>query len=469
MSSEEKGRLMDEAAEKVIGGAGLSKEAADCLRACKEAFMDMPPMEEVKNRSVRMYRMIKKSFIKAKEAAIDAGSQAGREQREALDRALEDRDFMETWQKGIDIARASEVGGSRGEITRDVGNELSSRNIASSRIAEFLGIGGIVAHSEKMIVRSGDKVITGCFMEFAEGVDITAKGERSRRVLDQVDTSIHTAGLYKDMTTLEVFDYLCAQNDRHERNMFYKLGEPDAQGKRAVIGLQGIDGDLSFGDKDKQVSPTQGQLKDMTFISASLADKVNALNEDTLRYCIGDLIPEKQIQVMMRRVENFKDHMNKNMVRIDDKGWNLNEYSKDQPVDGLDARGKAYVKGLKSLDASFNAQINIDPNVTHKDYHIKHAFQEHRKMREAGPKTAISFEEIKTQEKKAPRTEVRTPLGKKSEEAVARARQLREERRRKLEEMKGKQAPAKQGAEKNGREKVQEAAGKKVQEAGRKR
>ena len=47
-------------------------------------------------------------------------------------------------------------------------NELTSRNIASSRIAELLGIGGILAHSEKMVVRSGDRQVAGCFMELAQ-------------------------------------------------------------------------------------------------------------------------------------------------------------------------------------------------------------------------------------------------------------------------------------------------------------
>ena len=289
-------------------------------------------------------------------------------------------------------------------------------------------------------------------MEFAEGVDITAKGERSRRVLDQIDATVHPASFYKDMTSMEAFDYLCAQNDRHDRNIFYKLGEPDVQGKRAIVGLQGIDGDLSFGDSEEHRTVSQGFLRNMTFISSSLADKINALDEDTLRYAIGDLIPEKQIQVMMRRVETFKNHMNKNMVRIEDDGWELNDYSKDQTMDGLTPRGKAYVKGLKDLEAS---AVNI-----HKSDLIRNAFDRYHKGRDAGPKVAVNFKEIKEQEKKAPKTEVRTPLGKKSEEAVARARQLREERRRKLEEMKGKQAPAKQGAEKNGREKAQEAARK---------
>ncbi len=430
---EEKEKLMDEAVEATAYEYRSYPQYGGQLRECKEALMEVPPMEEVRNRSARMYRLIKMELLLAKET-IGAGSKEGKEQREALERASEDRDFMETWQKGIDIAHASEVGSGTGMIELDVGNELSSRNIASSRIAEFLGIGNMVAHSEKMIVRSGDKVTTGCFMEFAEGMDITAKGERSRRILDQVDASVRTPGYYKDMTSLEVFDFLCAQNDRHERNMFYKFEEKD--GKKVITGLQGIDNDLAFGYKEELASRTQGFLEDMTFISSSLADRVNALNEDTLRYAIGDLIPENHIQAMVRRVEDFKDHMNKNMVRIDDGKWDLQEY-KDKSPDQLDARGKAYLKGLQNLEKREKYVVR------HKNEVIDRAFKGYHEKREAGPKVAISFDEIQKQERDAARKNPGAVLGKKSEAAAARAAQIRAQRRKELAE-KGKEASEKQ-------------------------
>ncbi len=437
ISQEKKGELMDKAMEAALSGnkSNAATTYGENLRACKEAFMDMPPVEAVHNSSVETYRLIKMSFLIGK-GQLDAETQAGRAQREAIDRALEDRNFMQTWQAALNAANASELSNNVGMIELDAGNELSSRNIASSRIAELLGIGGIVAHSEKMVVKSGDRVITGCFMEFAEGMDLAAKGERKKRVLDQVDTGIRTAGFNKDIATMEVFDFLCAQNDRHERNMFYKLGEPDENGKRAIIGLQGIDGDLSFGDRADLLSRFQGQLSDMTFIPDDLAQKINGLDEDTLRYAVGDLISENQIQAMMKRVENFKEHMNKNMVTLGDKEWEL------KPLEGpLDERGKAYMKGLDSIEQSLKYTGFGKP---HKNPVVRNGFQGFHNRRENEPKTAISFEEVKKRDKNVARKEPAMALGKKSEEAVARARQLREEYRNKSAAQKAMQTPVKQ-------------------------
>jgi len=443
----QKGELMDKAMESAFSKApkGRAQQYGETLRGCKEAFMDISPVEMVHSSSVQMYRTIKLGFLMGK-AQMDPSTQAGREQRQAIDRALEDRNFMETWQAAANQANASEKSRSVGTIAVDRGNEVSSRNVASSRIAELLGIGGIIAHSEKMVVKSGDKVITGCFMEFAQGMDISAKGERKKRVLDTVDTGIRTPGFNKDMATMEVFDYLCAQNDRHERNMFYKLGEPDAQGKRAIIGLQGIDGDLSFGDSEELKSRYQGGLSDMTFIPDDLAKKINALDEDTLRYAIGDLIPENQIQAMMKRVETFKEHMNKNMVTLSGKEWEL------KPLEGqLDPRGKAYMKGLANLDYALRSKNTFGKN--HKNRVAQDGFKAFRNRREEEPETAINFKETMAQKKKDGPKPPRQPgavLGKKSEEAVERAKLLREEYRRKMEAQKGKQTSAKQGPAKEG-------------------
>ncbi len=476
LSREKKGELMDKVMKDTILG-NFDKETRENLRACKEAFMDMPPVERVNSYSVRSYRAIRTNFLAAKEQ-LDGSTQAGRDQREMIDRALEDRNFMQSWQEAVSIAHASDLGSSVGKIAVDEGNELSSRNIASSRVAELLGIGGIIAHSEKMVVKSGDRVVTGCFMEFAEGMDITAKGERKQRVLEQVDTSIKTPGFYKDMATMEVFDFLCAQNDRHERNMFYKIGEPDENGKRAVIGLQGIDGDLAFGEGEGIQSNYQGALTDMTFIPKDLAEKINGLDEDTLRYAIGDLIPDHQIQAMMVRVEKFKEHMNKKMLKLDDNSWDLTPLKKDEKEmrnssdkmkedgkekqnlsDKMDeAEKKIFEEGIQSLKRADKDKDKLNTwDKIHKNAMVNIGFNAFNTRRQQGPKVAISFEEMKNREKNVDKKEPKMTLGKKSEDAVARAQRIREQRRKELEAQKGNQTP---GKEASGPEKKSLGAGR---------
>ena len=153
-----------------------------------------------------------------------------------------------------------------------------------------------------------------------------------------------TAGLNRDMAAMEIFDFLCAQNDRHAGNMLYQLSEPDENGKRNVIGLQGIDNDLAFGDQEQPDFQYQGfrkGMESMTFIDRDLAQQVRKLDRASLEYAVGDLVSQGQIDAMMKRVEKFQRHMEENMVVIEPDKWELNEFAIDQPADNLGKRGKS--------------------------------------------------------------------------------------------------------------------------------
>ena len=149
----------------------------------------------------------------------------------------------------------------------------------------------------------------------------------------------------------EVLDYLCNQTDRHFGNMFYKLSEPDAQGKRNVIGIQGIDNDLAFGSFDYNYTRMQSRdiEKDLIFIDKSLADRMKKMDARTIDYALGDILPEHQVNLVKERLATFKEHLKENMVELDGDQWELKEYSMDAPEDKLDKRGQKYVKGLKSI------------------------------------------------------------------------------------------------------------------------
>lgn len=258
-------------------------------------------------------------------------------------------------------------------------NELTSRNIASSRIAELLGIGGILAHSEKMVVRSGDRQVAGCFMELAQGMDARSGDYVSQRGLNQVelvpsrteggpDRFYQTGSFLRDMTTLEVLDYLCAQNDRHSGNMLYRLSPADENGKRQIIGLQGIDNDLSFGSRDDVTSRFHKGLENMTFIDHELAEKVRALDERTIRFALEDLLPQNHISAAVKRVTNLQQHLKENMVELDSpEKWELEQvdlsaYPKERDGE-LEPEMKKYVEGVRKIqDAVAGSEIFIHPS-----------------------------------------------------------------------------------------------------------
>ena len=367
----------------------MKPEVFAFLQEHKEILKEVPLEKMELTRAERDRQCVILGLTQLKES-MDQTSEKGRTQAEAVGRMLQNEELIDRCVHFGKAARVSQTAADAGNLSVDQGDELTSRNIASSRIAELLGIGNIIAHSEKMTVKAGDKVMTGCFMEFAEGSDLNAQTARTKHKLTNMAVT-PTAGFNKDMTTLEIFDYLCAQNDRHTGNMFYKLSEKENKdGKYLIEGIQGIDSDLAFGAEDIEIFKNQGRLSDLIFIDDSLADRIEGLNRDALEYALGDLIPQNQIDKMMERVEKFQRHMTDNMVRIKDGKWDLEEYAIDAPEEGLKERGKRYVKGLQNL---FTPGEN-DKN--HKIGYIREEMDAYRALREADPnRVALSFKELK--------------------------------------------------------------------------
>lgn len=239
--------------------------------------------------------------------------------------------------------------------------DLTAHNIATSRIAEMIGLGHLVAHSEKMVVRSGDKTMMGCFMEFARGVDPTSKDPNTIQKLSEVEFSPNPS-FTRDMAGLEILDILCAQKDRHAGNLFYQLSEPDERGKRKIIGLQGIDNDLAFGLLEQSESNWKGTHqrweKDNIFIDKDVADKIRKLDDAALDFALGDLLNGQQMERMKERVHHFQAHLDKHMVELKENEWNLDKFNKDTRLEGLSHRDSQYVKGLKSIENSMNSDIH---------------------------------------------------------------------------------------------------------------
>ncbi len=365
------------------------------LQEHKEALKEIPLEKMELTRAERDRQCVVLGLTQLKES-MDKTSEKGMAQAEAVDRMIQNENLVQRCVHYGKAARVSQTAADAGNLSVDQGDELTSRNIASSRIAELLGIGNIIAHSEKMTVRAGDKVMTGCFMEFAQGSDLNSQAAQTRNKLYNMDVK-PTAGFNKDMTTLEIFDYLCAQNDRHTGNMFYKMSDkPTPDGKYLIEGIQGIDSDLAFGAENIEIFKNQGRLSDLIFIDDSLADRIRGLNRDALEYALGDLIPQNQIDMMMERVEKFQRHMEDSMVRVKDGQWELKEYAIDAPEESLDERGKKYVKGLKNLLAPEGNDKN------HKIGYIREEMDAYRARRDAEPeRVALSFQELKKWEAEA--------------------------------------------------------------------
>lgn len=253
-----------------------------------------------------------------------------------------------------------------------VGDELSNRNIATSRMAELFGVENLIARSEKMIVKTGEQTLQGCFMEFAKGVDVQHGDPKALAKINKIPLdkkvikrdvgddniknefppSAYTSGFTKDLCNLEVFDCICDQRDRHAGNVFLQLKE--GKDGNQITGIQGIDNDMAFTGSEK---PSAIKLYSMSFISAEMAQKILSIKTDDLKdilnYKVGDLLPDKNIEALGKRIEAVQKHIKENMIQLQDGDWDLINRVKQ-----LEENETLSEKEQEHLDAIFAANTN---------------------------------------------------------------------------------------------------------------
>lgn len=266
-------------------------------------------------------------------------------------------------------------------------DELSKRNVASSRMADLLGVGNLIARSEKMTVQIGDKKLEGCFMEKAEGIDVrNGKDDVMEQLLqvsfDDEKKSPFAPGFTKDACNLEILDYICAQSDRHGGNMFLKLSEPDEMGHRQVIGLQGIDNDLAFSTRKKGLAlKQQGELKDLCFISENLANTVSSLKKDQVEYAVKDLLSEDEKSALWARIQDVQKHISENMIKLGDNDWDLKatyENKFKNKEDKESESGKRFKAGIDSLEKSYRKE-GFNNRLDHKNGEVRKEIESSQK------------------------------------------------------------------------------------------
>lgn len=382
-----------------------------------DVLMNLPDLEENKKDPNLAYRAMKRNLISIRAAQTDE------KQREVMDQVIRDGALAYELSNEKILAAGDDTAVYNIRAELDAGNELTSRNVATSRIAELLGVGHMIAHSEKMRVSINGTVKTGCFMEFAKGLDLNSRKEEDLALIEQTEFT-YNASFLKDMCSMEALDFLCGQNDRHGRNMFYQLSEPDVNGKRTIVGLQGIDNDLSFGEKEFLASPHQGEIGDMTFISQDLAQNIAKLDRDTLEFALGDIIPQKQIDVMAKRVQIFQEHMKENMVLVEPEGWKQVEKVVNTAVETKGKLPEDMVQEKKFVNGALNIYNKslLQGGSAHKDTPVKDALRsvkkevaEIREERAKKPqKTAVSFKKLQNREQKArPKRDPKVIIGKR--------------------------------------------------------
>lgn len=210
---------------------------------------------------------------------------------------------------------------------------LSKRNVATSRLADLLGLGDLVAKSETATLADADGTSrSGNLMQTARGQEVKSfvvdqfidqyTGEMAhadniftfRPFEANMDDKV-TPEFMQSLMSLQVLDNLAAQVDRHAANYFAEIKD----GKLGRV--QGIDNDFSFtsntlsweeggaggriGNHGKNILDQNGDLV-VPYMDKTLADRITALDESVLRDVMADILEPWAIDALCIRFTKIK-------------------------------------------------------------------------------------------------------------------------------------------------------------------
>lgn len=210
---------------------------------------------------------------------------------------------------------------------------MSNRNVATSRVADLLGVGNLVAKSENVTISDNNgRDFSGNMMESARpgksGIDIGSelKSGRSESEVDKASKGEGyqigigtTGGFQRDLCNLQILDCICGQLDRHAGNYIISRDE-----NGDLAGLQGIDNDASFGlNEDNKFTSTDtirhnrsvvdsgtgGMI--LPFVDDNMAKRIESLDPSALEYVLKELLTKDEIKACIARFNNIKQAIRK--------------------------------------------------------------------------------------------------------------------------------------------------------------
>lgn len=229
---------------------------------------------------------------------------------------------------------------------------MSRRNVATSRIAELLGLENLVAKSRTVDIldQATGQTIRGNLMD-------QAKGKGYSDVSAALAANKITSGFMRDLINLQVLDMLCGQADRHAGNMMYITEKRTTENKdeeEVVTGIQGIDNDGAFGTNTDVVSWNRKNRKDLRVVDPKtlemtipymddhLATRILELDRGVVSYVLKDLLTEEEIEATCKRLDILKAGIkktrdeHKERFLNEEKDWTLQESVKDLKADTVE-------------------------------------------------------------------------------------------------------------------------------------
>lgn len=267
---------------------------------------------------------------------------------------------------------------------------LTGRNVATSRMASLLGIGNLVAQSERAELHdaAGGGSQVGNLMQGARGQDVSSfflEKLRPEAVANadpasiqhspQTSTSVKfkdyvTPEFLRSLTSLQVLDGIVGQCDRHNQNYFAqvtpegKLGQVNAIDNDFAFGVHSImggehDKEGHLGNFGQTLVDWQGEIR-LAHMDKGLAERILALRPDEVRLMLADVLEPWALDSLCERLEQTQFVIRKDMEQNPDSGRYLDDVSQwdDQALADLVQGGG---RGAKNYVADLAAFVE-DPH-----------------------------------------------------------------------------------------------------------
>ena len=197
------------------------------------------------------------------------------------------------------------------------GSYISDRNVSTSRLAEKLGISDLVAGSRSILMISGTELSRANEME---GVETKSLQDLKEYCEHYHLTLKYSPEVVKQLTTLQIFDQICGQIDRHEGN-YNVFFDDSVPGEITVTSLKGVDNDLSFGTlmrndvaelRDKLRGMVVDKKNTVPYIDRKFYETLVALDMPTIEMIAADqadLRSDEEIAALKDRLIGVRSHL----------------------------------------------------------------------------------------------------------------------------------------------------------------
>ena len=279
---------------------------------------------------------------------------------------------------------------------------VDTRNVAMTRMADLLGMPGIVCESRMMKVRDRDgNVKDGIFMAKARGVDPNYPGHEYASINKKKLWNGNNRVL-KQLADLQALDYICGNIDRHGGNIWFEFDD-----QQNLIGIQGIDNDTSFGALEPSKKANYHMMPPalMKAIPKNTADRILALTPEQIQYTLYGILHKDEVNAAVQRLKDFQDAIRqKKLLLVADNEWRRFK-PEDLTVKPENVKGSQmnniFAEASKTLDEFAQFSQDPRPEVKYKeaglvnrasDEGIKHHLKKSRDMKQ---KMNQELEELK--------------------------------------------------------------------------